>query len=77
MRILNIAATKLIRLYQIVVSPYLGARCKYVPTCSQYACDCFNHYGFVKSIALATWRVLRCNPWSQGGYDPAVKQSSH
>ena len=77
MRILNIAATKLIRLYQIVVSPYLGARCKYVPTCSQYACDCFNHYGFVKSIVLVTWRVLRCNPWSHGGYDPAVKQASH
>ncbi len=77
MRILNSAATKLIKLYQLVLSPYLGARCKYEPSCSQYACDCFDHYGFVKSIKLIGWRVLRCNPWSHGGYDPAVKHTSH
>ena len=46
-------------------------------SCSQYACDCLNHYGFIKSIGLIGWRVLRCNPWSHGGYDPAVKHSSH
>ncbi|QKM65605.1 membrane protein insertion efficiency factor YidD [Polynucleobacter tropicus] len=77
MHILNSAATKILKLYQLALSPYLGMRCKYEPSCSQYACDCFNHYGFIKSIGLIGWRVLRCNPWSHGGYDPAVKHSSH
>ncbi|WP_251367880.1 membrane protein insertion efficiency factor YidD [Polynucleobacter sp. 35-46-11] len=51
--------------------------CKFAPSCSQYACDCFTNYGFFKSIGLSVWRILRCNPWSQGGYDPAVKPTSH
>ncbi|QWD65183.1 membrane protein insertion efficiency factor YidD [Polynucleobacter sp. MWH-UH2A] len=74
---LNAVATKIIRGYQLALSPYLGSRCKYVPTCSQYACDCFHHYGFLKSVGLTGWRILRCNPWSHGGYDPAVKHTSH
>jgi putative membrane protein insertion efficiency factor len=49
--------------------------CKYVPSCSQYACDCFNHYGFTKGLRLSMWRILRCNPLSRGGYDPAVKRN--
>ncbi|WP_293625221.1 MULTISPECIES: membrane protein insertion efficiency factor YidD [unclassified Polynucleobacter] len=51
--------------------------CKFAPSCSQYACDCFANYGFFKSFGLVLWRILRCNPWSQGGYDPAVKPTSH
>ena len=77
MRILNNAAMKLVKIYQLALSPYMGVQCKYVPSCSQYACDCFHHYGFIKSLGLVGWRILRCNPWSQGGYDPAVKQTSH
>ena len=77
MRILNTAAVKALKLYQLLLSPYIGAQCKYVPSCSQYACDCFNHYGFLKSSGLMVWRLLRCNPWSRGGHDPAVKQTSH
>ena len=65
----------LIKLYQMMLSPYLGANCKYEPSCSQYACDCFKHYGFIKSLRLSSWRILRCNPLSQGGYDPAVKET--
>ena len=76
MRVLNKVAASLVRLYQLVLSPYIGMRCKYVPSCSQYACDCFHHYGFFKSFGLTAWRILRCNPLSQGGYDPAVKQTS-
>lgn len=76
MRVLNQAAIKLLRLYQMVLSPYLGMHCKYVPSCSQYACDCFSHYGFIKGLGLSTWRILRCNPLSHGGYDPAVKETS-
>jgi len=74
---LNSAAIRLIKIYRVALSPYMGAHCKYVPSCSQYACDCFNYYGFIKSFVLVLWRILRCNPWSQGGYDPAVKQTSH
>lgn len=76
-RVLNQAALKLVRLYQLTLSPYIGMQCKYVPSCSQYACDCFAHYGFMKSLVLVGWRILRCNPLSRGGYDPAVKQTSH
>jgi uncharacterized protein len=75
-RPLNNAAKKLIKLYQITLSPYLGPHCKYVPSCSQYACDCFTHYSFIKSLRLSLWRILRCNPLSHGGYDPAVKETS-
>lgn len=77
MRTLNRAAVKLVRMYQLLLSPYMGMQCKYVPTCSQYACDCFNHYGFFKSLGMTAWRIARCNPLSHGGYDPAVKQTSH
>ena len=77
MRFLNKAAIRLVKIYQLALSPYVGMQCKYVPSCSQYACDCFNHYGFIKSLGLAAWRILRCNPWSHGGYDPAVKQTTH
>ncbi|WP_215387003.1 membrane protein insertion efficiency factor YidD [Polynucleobacter sp. AM-7D1] len=74
---INKAAIKFVRLYQVALSPYIGMHCKFAPSCSQYACDCFTNYGFFKSIGLSVWRILRCNPWSQGGYDPAVKPTSH
>ncbi|MBU3537677.1 membrane protein insertion efficiency factor YidD [Polynucleobacter sp. UK-Gri1-W3] len=77
MRALNNAAIRLVKIYQLALSPYLGMHCKYVPSCSQYACDCFSHYGFIKSFRLMVWRILRCNPWSHGGYDPAVKDTKH
>ena len=77
MRLINNAAIRLVKIYQLALSPYFGMQCKYTPSCSQYACDCFNHYGFFKSFGLMVWRILRCNPLSRGGYDPAVKQTSH
>ena len=77
MRLINKAAIKLLRLYQLLLSPYVGMQCKFVPSCSEYACECFSHYGFVKSFGLTIWRIARCNPWSQGGHDPAVKQTTH
>jgi uncharacterized protein len=45
--------------------------CKYHPSCSQYALDAFHKYGFFKGAAKSAWRLLRCNPWSHGGVDPA------
>lgn len=58
-----------VRFYQKFISPGLPARCKYYPTCSQYAVEAVERYGIIVGGALAVWRVLRCNPWSKGGID--------
>jgi len=60
----------LIRWYQRAISPMLGANCKYLPTCSQYAIEAIARHGALKGGLLAAWRILRCNPFSRGGYDP-------
>ncbi len=60
--------------YQKAVSPALPRRCKYEPTCSRYAIDAIRTYGILRGVVLAVWRVLRCNPWSDGGYDPVRAQ---
>ena len=60
--------------YQRVISPALPRRCKYEPTCSRYAVQAVGEYGILRGLVLATWRLLRCNPWSHGGYDPVVVQ---
>lgn len=64
----------IIRLYQRFVSPYMSPRCKYVPTCSEYAVEAFGRFGFFKGFGLAGWRILRCNPFSKGGYDPVPQK---
>jgi putative membrane protein insertion efficiency factor len=71
-QIVNRAAIAMIRIYQIALSPFFGSQCKFEPSCSQYACDCFKAHGSAKSAGLIVWRLLRCNPWSHGGYDPAI-----
>jgi uncharacterized protein len=58
-----------IRLYQRAISPALPARCKYHPSCSQYAVEAVRRYGVLRGVVLAAWRLLRCNPWSHGGVD--------
>ena len=58
-----------IRLYQRALSPALPARCKYHPSCSEYAVQAVRRYGVVRGVVLAGWRLLRCNPWSHGGVD--------
>jgi putative membrane protein insertion efficiency factor len=63
-----------IRLYQRVISPALPKRCKYHPSCSQYAIEALRRYGPLRGSVLAAWRVLRCNPWSHGGVDPVERQ---
>jgi putative membrane protein insertion efficiency factor len=63
-----------VRLYQRFVSPLSGRRCKYEPTCSQYAISAFRAHGLVKGTVLAGWRLARCNPFSHGGYDPIESQ---
>ena len=64
-----------IRLYQRTVSRALPARCKYHPSCSQYAVDAVRRYGVLRGVVLAGWRLLRCNPWSHGGVDFAEDQT--
>jgi putative membrane protein insertion efficiency factor len=59
-----------IRVYQRLVSPALPRRCKYEPTCSAYAVQAIRELGVVRGIILAAWRLVRCNPFSHGGYDP-------
>ena len=58
-----------IRGYQLFISPMLGPRCKYYPSCSAYGLQAVQTHGAVKGSVLAGWRVLRCNPWSYGGVD--------
>ncbi|MEI6449892.1 MAG: membrane protein insertion efficiency factor YidD [Actinomycetes bacterium] len=59
-----------IKVYQYTLSPLLGPRCRYYPSCSNYAVGALREYGAVRGLGLATWRILRCNPFSNGGYDP-------
>ena len=63
-----------VRLYRRVVSPLLGPRCRYYPSCSEYAVDAVREYGVIRGSVLAVWRVLRCNPLSDGGLDPVAEQ---
>jgi hypothetical protein len=63
-----------LRAYQRLLSPLLGNRCKYYPSCSEYAAQAIDRYGILRGLALAGWRLLRCNPFSHGGYDPVDDQ---
>ena len=64
-----------IRFYMRFISPLLPRRCKYLPTCSEYAVTAVRDYGAFRGFVLAGWRLLRCNPWSHGGYDPVSDQT--
>jgi uncharacterized protein len=63
-----------VRFYQVVISPGMPGRCKYYPSCSQYALDAVREYGAARGFVLGAWRVLRCNPLSYGGCDPVSRQ---
>ncbi len=60
----------MIRFYQKFLSPLKHTRCPYTPTCSQFGLEAIQKYGAFKGSLLACWRILRCNPFSKGGYDP-------
>lgn len=60
----------LIRLYKYLVSPYLGNRCRFDPSCSEYAVEALKRHGAVRGLWLALRRVSRCHPWHEGGFDP-------
>ncbi|MCS6883352.1 MAG: membrane protein insertion efficiency factor YidD [Oscillochloridaceae bacterium] len=63
-------AIKLIRFYQLAISPWLPPSCIYTPTCSQYGIEAISKYGVFKGGWLTFKRLLRCAPWGRGGYDP-------
>jgi hypothetical protein len=69
-RFFNVVPILLIRFYQTFLSPLLGPSCKYHPTCSSYALEAYGTHNFIYASWLTIWRVLRCNPFSKGGYDP-------
>jgi putative membrane protein insertion efficiency factor len=73
-RIARMVAVTPIVLYQRLISPAIPRRCKYEPTCSRYALEAIGQYGILRGLVLAGWRLLRCNPWSHGGYDPVEAQ---
>lgn len=61
---------KLILFYRRYLSPLKSTKCPYYPSCSQYGFEAVERFGFVKGSFLIIWRILRCNPFSKGGYDP-------
>jgi putative membrane protein insertion efficiency factor len=64
-----------IGLYQRLVSPLFPRRCKYYPSCSSYAVEAIREWGLLRGGAMSLWRLLRCNPFSHGGFDPVRKRS--
>jgi putative membrane protein insertion efficiency factor len=63
-----------VTLYRRLISPALPRRCKYEPSCSVYAGQAIGEYGILRGLVLAGWRLLRCNPFSHGGFDPVSAQ---
>jgi putative membrane protein insertion efficiency factor len=65
----------LLETYKRWVSPSLPPSCRYVPTCSEYAAEAVERFGFIRGTAMAAWRILRCHPFAKGGYDPVVENT--
>ena len=66
-----------LRFYKRYISPLLPDACIYTPTCSEYAMEAIQKHGVIKGMGLAIWRVLRCNPFAKGGYDPVPEPKKH
>lgn len=65
---------KLIRFYQLAISPYLGPSCRHVPTCSSYMIEAIQEWGALKGFWMGLKRLSRCHPWGTAGYDPVPKK---
>ena len=68
------AMIKAVRFYQKNISPNIGPHCRFQPTCSEYMIECLEIHGVLKGLPLGIWRILRCNPFSKGGYDPVPRK---
>ena len=63
-------ALRMIRFYQRFISPGLGSNCRFYPSCSEYTYQAVEKYGILRGSLMGGWRILRCNPFNKGGYDP-------
>jgi uncharacterized protein len=70
LQILSAPFILVIRIYQLVISPWLGPKCRFTPSCSEYSIQAFRKYGPVKGFWLSIKRVSKCHPWGRSGYDP-------
>lgn len=66
----------LVRVYQVVISPLVGPRCRFYPSCSNYAIEAMRVHGALRGSGMAAWRILRCNPFNDGGLDPVPPRRS-
>ena len=64
----------IIKVYQYLISPLLGNRCRFLPTCSEYSIEALKTYGFIKGLSLSLKRIMSCHPWGNGGFDPVKKE---
>jgi putative membrane protein insertion efficiency factor len=62
-----------LRAYKYAISPLFLPSCRYLPTCSEYAAEALERHGAIRGTLIATWRLLRCNPFVKGGFDPVVE----
>jgi hypothetical protein len=76
-RWLRAGAIGLIRGYQLILSPLLGPRCRFYPSCSHYACEALQQHGLLRGWWLALRRIGRCHPFSAGGFDPVPPAAEH
>lgn len=67
---------KLIAVYKLLISPLLGSRCRFTPSCSEYAHQAIEQHGVIKGLYYSVKRILRCHPWGESGYDP-VPEKNH
>ena len=65
---------KFIKTYKYIISPLIGPSCRYLPTCSDYCIEALKTYGLLKGLLLSLKRILSCNPWGSGGFDPVKKE---
>jgi putative membrane protein insertion efficiency factor len=66
-----------IKLYQLILSPFFGRNCIYHPTCSNYAIQAIRKKGIFLGTIIGSYRILRCNPWGKGGYDPVDREDKN
>ena len=74
MNIITQILIKLIKIYKLLISPLTGHSCRYLPTCSDYCMEALKTFGLLKGLLLSLKRILSCNPWGSGGFDPVKKE---
>ena len=74
MIIIKYILIKIIKFYKILISPYLGNNCRYLPTCSEYTIQAIKKFGLIKGTSLSLNRISKCHPWGNHGYDPVPKK---